>query len=205
MRIERLFTSGSAPSPRRCFAAKPVSADEAPLVRRVIDLAAIEDAVAYAFVMTTVLLTAASRPSMCDCDLASGRPRSVSTRGAPTRPGARSEWPHDGRAFARLICASGGVESPAMRPCAGRPSDSRRRRAAPTNGGAVRDASTSTRSASASAPMTPAHRGHARRCGGSRVAITVTIGEGAGEVTMHFWSVAHTRESLGDQFNREEI
>jgi hypothetical protein len=50
MRIERLFTSGWAPSPRRCFAAKPMSAEEARLVRRVIDLAAIDDAVAYAFV-----------------------------------------------------------------------------------------------------------------------------------------------------------
>jgi hypothetical protein len=46
-----------------------MSAEEARLVRRVIELARIDDAVAYAFVKTTVLVTAASRPSMCDCDL----------------------------------------------------------------------------------------------------------------------------------------
>jgi hypothetical protein len=52
-----------------CFAAKPMSAADARLVRRVIELARLDDAVAYAFVKTTVLVTAASRSSMCDCDL----------------------------------------------------------------------------------------------------------------------------------------
>ena len=49
----------------------------------------------------------------------------------------------------------------------------------------------------------PGTAGRCARCGGSRVAITVTIREGGGEITMHFCSVAHARESLGDEFKRE--
>ena len=51
------------------FAAKPMSAEEARLVRRVIEVAKLDDAVAFAFVKTNVLVTGASRESMCDCDL----------------------------------------------------------------------------------------------------------------------------------------
>jgi hypothetical protein len=35
----------------------------------------------------------------------------MNTRRAPTRPGARSEWPHERQAFARFACNIDGLES----------------------------------------------------------------------------------------------
>jgi hypothetical protein len=50
----------------------------------------------------------------------------------------------------------------------------------------------------------PGTAGRCVRCGGSRVAITVTVREAGGEVTMHFCSIAHARESLGDNQQPKE-
>ena len=73
-RIIRSHAACQDPTTPRCpkcsrFAAKPMSAEEARLVRRVIEVAKLDDAVAFAFVRTSVLVTGASRESMCDCDL----------------------------------------------------------------------------------------------------------------------------------------
>lgn len=44
----------------------------------------------------------------------------------------------------------------------------------------------------------PGAAGRCARCGGSRVAVTITLRAGPEETTMHFCSLAHARESLGD-------
>jgi hypothetical protein len=51
----------------------------------------------------------------------------------------------------------------------------------------------------------PGVAGRCARCGGSRVAITVTVRDARGEVTMHFCSIAHARESLGDNEHEKEL
>src|SRR5258708_4901535 len=45
----------------------------------------------------------------------------------------------------------------------------------------------------------PGSAGRCARCGGSRVAVTVTVREGGQEMTMHFCSLAHAREALDSE------
>jgi hypothetical protein len=45
----------------------------------------------------------------------------------------------------------------------------------------------------------PGAAGRCALCGGSRVAVTVTVRRGPQEVTLHFCSIAHARESLPDE------
>jgi hypothetical protein len=47
-------------------------------------------------------------------------------------------------------------------------------------------------------PHDPGVAGRCARCGGAHVAITITLREGPEDITMHFCSLAHARESLGD-------
>jgi len=74
-RITRLRASRIGSTAARCpdcglLPAKAMSAQEVRDVRHVVKLARIDDAVAFAFAKTTVLVTVTSRPSMCRCDLA---------------------------------------------------------------------------------------------------------------------------------------
>jgi hypothetical protein len=50
----------------------------------------------------------------------------------------------------------------------------------------------------------PGIAGRCARCGGTQIAITITLRESGNEITMHFCSISHARESLGDHLNRQE-
>jgi hypothetical protein len=73
-RITRSKASKQDRTAKRCpdcshFPAKPMAREHIADVRRVVKRAGIDDAVAFAFAKTTVLVTVASRPWMCRCDL----------------------------------------------------------------------------------------------------------------------------------------